>query len=93
MINNKKRQSQLFKKKAIMKYIMATFDRPPVSFNLMADDQLYTRFKAPFNKYYGYKVIKHAYYLKILKKERTDNSFTSYAKLKPVYNLCKVRKV
>lgn len=95
-MNNKKRQSSLYKKKAIDEHIRQWIKREAdYSFGFYGDNKLYQKPKVPSNIHYGYKVKKFAYKINVIEKEYDIDSEGLLVKgvLVPIYHMCKVIKI
>lgn len=92
-MNNKQRQSSLFKKKAILKYIIEAFKNNIKLTSLYADDNDYITLKSPANNFYGYKVIYYYYKIKLYEKKTTKLGFSAVGRIIPNYSKCKVEKI
>lgn len=94
MINKKKKQSCLYKQKAIYEHIIEMFkfrasvDR--VSF--YADNNYKVQMKLPKRVHYGYDVKIYAYKINIKDKDLNKEGLSINGIIMPIYNKCKVVK-
>lgn len=92
-MNNKQRQSGIYKQKAIYQHIMSVINKTIVEQIFWADDKPYYHYKEPTNIHYGYKVVKWCYFLRTINFKQLNEGLMCNAKIYPIYNKSKATKV